>query len=81
MAIYHLSMKPLSRGSGRSAVAAAAYRAAEVLQNERDGVVHDFSKRSGVEHAEIVLPHGVQADWARDRFGVVERGRGLRETA
>jgi Ti-type conjugative transfer relaxase TraA len=67
MAIYHLSMKPLSRGSGRSAVAAAAYRAAEVLENERDGVVHDFSKRSGVEHAEIVLPEGAAADWARDR--------------
>jgi Ti-type conjugative transfer relaxase TraA len=70
MAIYHLSMKPLSRGSGRSAVAAAAYRAAEVLENERDGVVHDFSKRSGVEHAEIVLPHGVPADWARDRLAL-----------
>lgn len=67
MAIYHLSMKPMSRGSGRSAVAAAAYRAADVLENERDGLVHDFSKRSGVEHAEIVLPEGVQADWARDR--------------
>ena len=67
MAIYHLSMKPISRGSGRSAVAAAAYRAAEVLENERDGLVHDFTRRSGVEHAEIVLPAGVAADWARDR--------------
>jgi Ti-type conjugative transfer relaxase TraA len=67
MAIYHLSMKPLSRGSGRSAVAAAAYRAAETLENQRDGLVHDFSRRSGVEHAEIVLPTGVDAEWAKDR--------------
>ena len=67
MAIYHLSMKPLTRASGRSAVAAAAYRAAERLENERDGLVHDYTKRSGVEHAEIVLPAGAEAEWARDR--------------
>lgn len=67
MAIYHLSMKPLSRSSGRSAVAAAAYRAAERLENQRDGMLHDFTGRSGVEHAGIVLPEGVAADWARDR--------------
>jgi len=67
MAIYHLSMKPMSRSSGRSSVAAAAYRAAEKLTNQRDGLVHDFSRRSGVEYAEIVLPKDVDADWARDR--------------
>ncbi|HQT65524.1 MAG: Ti-type conjugative transfer relaxase TraA [Acidocella sp. 21-58-7] len=78
MAIYHLSMKPISRASGRSAVAAAAYRAAERLTNERDGLVHDFTRRSGVEHAEIVLPGDTIADdgsvvlgpatgWARER--------------
>jgi hypothetical protein len=78
MAIYHLSMKPLSRSSGRSAVAAAAYRAAENLTNERDGITHDFTRRSGIEHAEIALPGdkisadghvalGDGPDWARDR--------------
>lgn len=67
MAIYHLSMKPISRGSGRSGVAAAAYRAGERLTNERDGITHDFTQRDGVEHAEIVLPQEVDADWARDR--------------
>jgi ATP-dependent exoDNAse (exonuclease V) alpha subunit len=60
-------MKPMSRASGRSAVAAAAYRAAEKLENLRDGLVHDFRGRSGVEHAEIVLPEGADAEWARDR--------------
>ncbi|ADU13138.1 Ti-type conjugative transfer relaxase TraA [Asticcacaulis excentricus] len=67
MAIYHLSMKPISRGSGRSAVAAAAYRSGTKLTNERDGLTHDYTRKSGVEETEIVLPEGVDAEWARDR--------------
>lgn len=67
MAIYHLSMKPITRSSGRSAVAASAYRAGECLTNERDGLTHDYTRKSGIEHAEIVLPRGSTADWARDR--------------
>lgn len=67
MAIYHLAMKPISRGGGRSAVAAAAYRSAERLTNERDGLTHDFRHRRGVEHSEIILPKGAEADFARDR--------------
>lgn len=67
MAIYHCSMKPVSRASGRSAVAAAAYRAGEQLTNERDGQVHDFTRRGGVEHTEKVLPQNANAEWAKDR--------------
>lgn len=67
MAIYHLAMKPISRSSGRSAVAAAAYRASQTLTNERDGQIHDFTARRGVEHTEIVLPDGLDAEWAQDR--------------
>ncbi|ACS59848.1 Ti-type conjugative transfer relaxase TraA (plasmid) [Rhizobium leguminosarum bv. trifolii WSM1325] len=67
MAIYHLSMKPIARSAGRSAVASAAYRAAERLTNERDGLTHDFSNRTGVEHAEIVLPVRSSAYWAMKR--------------
>ncbi|MGO7675018.1 Ti-type conjugative transfer relaxase TraA [Rhizobium leguminosarum] len=67
MAIYHASMKPVSRASGRSAVASAAYRAGERLTNERDGITHDFTRKEGVEHAEIVLPEGVSAEWAKSR--------------
>ncbi|MDZ7875648.1 MAG: Ti-type conjugative transfer relaxase TraA [Rhizobium sp.] len=67
MAIYHLSAKPISRSSGRSAVASAAYRCAVRLTNERDGLVHDYTRKEGVEHTEIVLPEGVNADWALDR--------------
>ncbi len=60
-------MKPIARSGGRSAVASAAYRAAEKLTNERDGLTHDFRAKQGVEHTEIVIPQGVDADWARDR--------------
>ncbi|MGO6727794.1 Ti-type conjugative transfer relaxase TraA (plasmid) [Rhizobium ruizarguesonis] len=67
MAIYHFSMKPIARSGGRSAVASAAYRAAERLTNERDGLTHDFSNRTGVEHAEVVLPAGSSAYWAMKR--------------
>ena len=67
MAIYHLSTKPVSRSSGRSAVASAAYRCAVLLTNQRDGLVHDFTRKEGVEHIEIVLPEGLSADWALDR--------------
>jgi len=67
LAIYHLSMKPITRSSGRSAVAASAYRAGECLTNERDGLTHDYTRKAGVEHAEIVLPKGSTAEWARDR--------------
>ena len=64
MAIFHLSTKTISRSSGRSAVAAAAYRTGERLTNERDGVTHDYSRRQGVEHTEIVMPDGGAVDRA-----------------
>ena len=67
VAIYHLSSKPVSRSGGRSAVAAIAYRTASLLLNERDGLVHDFTARQGIDHCEIVLPDGIDADWARSR--------------
>jgi Ti-type conjugative transfer relaxase TraA len=60
-------MKPIARGSGRSAVAAAAYRSATRLENERDGFVHDFTRKLGIEHAEVVVPDGSGAEWALDR--------------
>jgi hypothetical protein len=51
MAIYHLSVQIISRGKGRSAVAAAAYRAGERLTNEYDGTTHDYTKKGGVLHS------------------------------
>ncbi len=49
MAIYHLSAKVISRTGGRSSVGAAAYRSGSVLTNERDGQVHDYSRKRHVE--------------------------------
>ena len=56
MAIYHCSIKIVSRGKGKSAVAAAAYRAGERLTNEWDGLTNDYTKKGGVVHTEILLP-------------------------
>ena len=70
MAIYHLSVKPISRKGGRSATAASAYRAAEIVHDETTGETFDYTRKRGVEHAEIVLPtECARADinWARDR--------------
>jgi len=65
MAIYHLSVKSISRSDGRSVVAAAAYRAGQELTDERQGLTHDYTRKQGVEDAFIVAPDG--ADWALDR--------------
>jgi hypothetical protein len=70
VAIYHLSVKPVSRGGGRSATAAAAYRAAELVHDHTTGQAFDYSRKRGVEHAEIVLPTAAakrDINWARDR--------------
>ncbi|BBU70064.1 MobQ family relaxase [Fluviibacter phosphoraccumulans] len=66
MAIYHLSVKTISRSAGRSATAAAAYRAGVEILDARTGEVHDYRRKGGVEHSEIVLPKDAP-DWARDR--------------
>ena len=56
MAIYHFSAKVVSRANGSSAVASAAYRAAERLTDDRLGRSHDFTNKAGVVHSEIMLP-------------------------
>jgi hypothetical protein len=56
MSLYHLSVKVIGRSSGRSATGAAAYRAAERIFDERTGLIHDFTRKRGVEHAELLLP-------------------------
>lgn len=64
MAIYHCSIKIISRGKGKSAVAAAAYRAGAQITNERDGVTHDYTRKGGVVHTEILLPDNAPAEYA-----------------
>jgi hypothetical protein len=63
LAIYHHSIKIISRGKGKSAVAAAAYRAGETLTNEYDGITHDYTRKGGIVHAEILLPENAPNDY------------------
>lgn len=70
MAIYHLTAKPVSRAGGRSATAASAYRSAELVHDYSTGETFDYTRKRGVEHAEIVLPTECakrDINWARDR--------------
>lgn len=64
MAIYHLHAQIIKRSSGRSAVAAAAYRAGEKLHNEYDGITHDYTRKTGVIHTEIMLPENAPREYA-----------------
>ena len=66
MAIYHLSVKTISRSAGRSATAAAAYRAGVEITDERTGEIHDYTRKGGVESAALILPDNAP-EWARDR--------------
>ena len=66
MAIYHFSSKVISRGNGSSALAAAAYRSASRLHDQRLDRHHDFSNKAGVVHSEVMLPDGAPEEW-RDR--------------
>ena len=64
MAIYHFSAKVISRSTGRSAVAAAAYRSASRLFDERTEQPFDYSRKSGVLHSEILLPDAAPERWS-----------------
>ena len=66
MAIYHFDASVISRSKGRSATAASAYRTAEVIKDHRTGEVHDYTRKSGVLHTEIIAPDNAPA-WAHDR--------------
>jgi Ti-type conjugative transfer relaxase TraA len=69
MAIYHLHVKIIGRVSGASAVAAAAYRSASRLQDDRIDRSHDFTAKRGVVHSEVMLPENAPATWGdRERL-------------
>ena len=69
MAIYHLSVKPISRTDGRSATAAAAYRAAIQISDARTGKLHDYRRKQGVVSAVLLVPEAAPK-WAHDRSQV-----------
>ena len=64
MAIFHLSIKIISRGGGKSAVAASAYRAGEKLTETETGYVHDYTKKNGVIHTEVFLSANAPPEYA-----------------
>ncbi|MGL5514508.1 MAG: MobQ family relaxase [Sporomusa sp.] len=63
IAIYHYSIKVISRGKGKSAVAAAAYRSGEKITNEYDGITHDYTRKGGIAHSEIQLPENAPPEY------------------
>lgn len=64
MASYHLSCSNISRGQGRSATAAAAYRAATRIEDTRTGESFDFRRKKGVLFTETTAPDGAALDAA-----------------
>lgn len=76
MAIYHCSIKIISRGKGRSAVACAAYRSGTKLTDLATGKIFDYSNKPGVVFSEVLLPENAPAAFAVDRnilWDAVER--------
>ena len=66
MPLYRLSNSVISRSKGKSAVAAAAYRSASVLKDERSGEIHDYSKKGNVAWTMILAPD-FAPDWVGNR--------------
>jgi hypothetical protein len=65
---FHFRMKAISRATGRSVVAAAAYRSGSVILDERTGLLADFTRKRGVAYSEIFAPNGVTWAWDRCRL-------------
>jgi len=63
MAIYHLEAKIVSRGNGRSAVAASAYLSCTNILNDYDGVRHDYTRKKGLVWQEVFLPEYAPTEW------------------
>ena len=61
MAIYHFSVKAISRADGRSVVACAAYRSGEKLDCEYYGKEQDYTKKMGVEVSQIYAPENTKS--------------------
>lgn len=75
MAIYHLKVQVLSRSAGKTAIAAAAYRSASLLKDERQNLVFDYTRKQGVAHSIILTPENAP-EWTKDReklWNAVER--------
>jgi len=63
VAQYRFSAQVIKRSDGRSAVAAAAYRAGERIVDERLEMPFNYRARGGVKHTEIMLPANAPAEF------------------
>lgn len=63
IAIYHFEAKMISRGTGRSVVAAAAYASCSKIYNDYDGMMHDYTRKHGCVYSEIFLPSNAPQEW------------------
>ena len=63
---FHLEAKVVSRGAGRSAIAAAAYASCSRLYNDYDGLTHDYTRKHGCLYSEVFLPQYAPEEW-KDR--------------
>ncbi len=82
MAIYHLEAKIVSRGTGRSVVAAAAYMGCDVITNEYDGITHDYTRKGGLVWDHIFLPTQAPPEWS-DRgilWNAVEKAEKVKDS-
>ena len=67
-----MSVKPVQRSKGRSSTAAAAYRAACKIEDKRTGLEHDYTKKEGVKHTEIITPDGVNIPTRSELWNAAE---------
>jgi MobA/MobL family len=79
VAIYHLSASIIKRSAGKSVTAAAAYRAGAKIEDATTGLTHDYTRKSGVDHSEILTPifPSAGSEWMLDReelWNRVEQG-------
>nr|WP_229100636.1 MobQ family relaxase [Holdemania sp. 1001095H_141210_F2] len=61
-----MEAKVVSRGAGRSVIAAAAYASCSRLYNDYDGLTHDYTRKQGCLYSEVFLPQYAPAEW-KDR--------------
>jgi len=66
VAIFHCNSSIIKRSSGSSSVASSAYRSGEKILDEKTGIAHDYTRKKGVLHTEIITPDNVP-DWAKNR--------------
>ena len=66
MNYFHLEAKVVSRGAGRSVIAAAAYASCSRLYNDYDGLTHDYTRKHGCLYSEVFLPQYAPEEW-KDR--------------